>query len=215
MKRNTIVLGITLFVLACLGWAGWANFEYRRQASDKVMAATMPPELVIGGDDGPPSPLLNKPAPAFTLEDLSGKKVSLADYKGKAVLINFWATWCGPCKIETPWLVELRQQYASKGFEILGISAEADDLEKNDTAGWAKDKADISKFVQQQHMPYPVLINGDSIAKDYGGLDAMPSSFYVDRNGIVVAAQTGIVSKDEIEGKIKKLLAETTDQAGK
>jgi hypothetical protein len=64
-------------------------------------------------------------------------------------------------------------------------------------------------------MQYPVLINGDSIAKDYGGLDAMPSSFYVDRNGIVVDTQTGIVSKDEIEGKIKKSLAETTAQAGK
>ncbi|MDE3187469.1 MAG: TlpA family protein disulfide reductase, partial [Acidobacteriota bacterium] len=55
---------------------------------------------------------MNKPAPAFTLEDLSGKKVSLSSYKGKAVLINFWATWCAPCKIETPWLVELRNQYA-------------------------------------------------------------------------------------------------------
>lgn len=215
MKRNTIVLGITLFVLAGFAWAGWANFEYRRQAADKVMAATMPPELVIGGDDGPPSPLLNKPAPSFTLQDLNGKKVSLADYKGKAVLINFWATWCGPCKLETPWLVELRQQYASKGFEILGISSEADNLTDDDKDGWAKDKAAISKFAQQQHMQYPVLINGDSIAKDYGGLDAMPSSFYVDRNGIIVATQTGIVSKDEIEGKIQKSLANTTAQAGK
>jgi thiol-disulfide isomerase/thioredoxin len=164
LKRNTIVLGITLFVLAGFAWAGWANFEYRRQAADKVMAASMPPELVLGGDDGPPSPLLNKPAPNFTLQDLSGNKVSLADYKGKAVLINFWATWCGPCKLETPWLVELRQQYADKGFEILGISAEGDDLAANDTEGWAKAKAAISKFVQQMHMPYPVLINGDSIA---------------------------------------------------
>ena len=155
------------------------------------MAATMPPELVLGGDDGPPSPLLNKPAPNFTLQNLNGKKVSLADYKGKAVLINFWATWCGPCKLETPWLVELRDQYASKGFEILGISSEADNLTDDDKDGWAKDKAAINKFVQQQHMQYPVLINGDSIAKDYGGLDAMPSSFYVDRSGIIVATQTG------------------------
>ena len=207
MKRNTIVLGITLFVLAGFAWAGWANFEYRRQAADKVMAASMPPELVLGGDDGPPSPLLNKPAPNFTLEDLNGKKVSLADYKGKAVLINFWATWCGPCKLETPWLVELRQQYADKGFEIIGISAEGDDLAADDKEGWAKAKAAIGKFVQQMHMPYPVLINGDSIAKDFGGLDAMPSSFFVDRNGIVVATQTGITSKDEIAAKIEKSIA--------
>ena len=215
MKRNTIVLGITLFVLAGFAWAGWANFEYRRQAADRVMAASMPPDVVIGGDDGPPSPLLNKPAPNFTLQDLNGKKVSLADYKGKAVLINFWATWCGPCKLETPWLVELRQQYADKGFEILGISAEADNLADDDKDGWAKDKAAIAKFVQQEHIQYPVLINGDSISKDYGGLDAMPSSFFVDRNGIVVAAQTGIVSKDEIATKIEKSLATAQAGAGK
>jgi thiol-disulfide isomerase/thioredoxin len=206
LKRNTLVLGITLFVLAGFAWAGWANFEYRRQAADKVMAASMPPELVLAGDDAPPSPLLNKPAPNFTLQDLSGKKVSLADYKGKAVLINFWATWCGPCKLETPWLVELRQQYADKGFEILGISAENDNLKDDDTEGWAKDKAAIHKFVQQMHMQYPVLINGDSISHDYGSFDAMPTSFFVNRSGIVVATQTGIVSKDEIAAKIEKSL---------
>jgi cytochrome c biogenesis protein CcmG/thiol:disulfide interchange protein DsbE len=206
VKRNTLVLGITLFLLAGFAWAGWANWEYRKQAADKVMAATMPPELVIGGDDGPPSPLLNKPAPNFTLEDITGKKVSLADYKGKAVLVNFWATWCAPCKLETPWLVELRNKYAPQGFEILGISAEADDLKADDTDGWTKDKAAINKFVQQMHMPYPVLINGDSISKDYGGLDAMPSSFFVDRNGVVVATQTGLTSQSEIAAKIEKSL---------
>ncbi|HEX8813584.1 MAG TPA: TlpA disulfide reductase family protein [Terracidiphilus sp.] len=207
MKRNTLVLGITLFVLAGLAWAGWANFEYRRQAADKVMAASTPPVLIKAStDDDPPSPLLNKPAPNFTLQDLSGKKVSLADYKGKAVLINFWATWCGPCKLETPWLVELRQQYADKGFEILGISAENDDLASDDKDGWAKQKASVSKFVQQMHMQYPVLINGDSIAKDYGGLDVMPTSFFVDRNGVVVATQLGIDSKDAMAAKIEKIL---------
>lgn len=206
MKRNTLVLGITLFVLAGFAWAGWANWEYRKQAADKVMAATMPPELVIGGDDGPPSPLLNKPAPNFTLEDIHGNKVSLADYKGKAVLINFWATWCAPCKLETPWLVELRNKYAPQGFEILGISAEGDDLKDDDKDGWAKDKAAINKFVQQMKMPYPVLINGDSISKDYGGLDAMPSSFFVDKNGVVVATQTGLTSQSEIAAKIEKSL---------
>jgi len=206
VKRNTLVLGITLFVLAGFAWAGWANWEYRKQAADKVMAATMPPELVIGGDDGPPSPLLNKPAPNFTLEDIHGNKVSLADYKGKAVLINFWATWCAPCKLETPWLVELRNKYAPQGFEILGISAEGDDLKDDDKDGWAKDKAAINKFVQQMKMPYPVLINGDSISKDYGGLDAMPSSFFVDKNGVVVATQTGLTSQSEIAAKIEKSL---------
>jgi thiol-disulfide isomerase/thioredoxin len=122
------------------------------------------------------------------------------------VLLNFWATWCGPCKIETPWLVELRNQYAAQGFEILGISTEGDDLAKDDKAGREKQKADVAKFAQQEHMPYPVLIDGDSISQTYGGLDAMPTSFFVDRNGTVVAAQMGISSKDDIEANIRKAL---------
>jgi cytochrome c biogenesis protein CcmG/thiol:disulfide interchange protein DsbE len=151
---------------------------------------------------------MGKPAPAFALEDLNGKKVTLDSYKGKAVLINFWATWCGPCKIETPWLIDLRNKYAGQGFEILGISAEADDLKEDDKAGWAKDKAAIAKFVSEEKVPYPILINGDSITQAYGGFDAMPTSFFVDRNGTVVAAQMGITSASDIEVNIKKALGE-------
>jgi cytochrome c biogenesis protein CcmG/thiol:disulfide interchange protein DsbE len=207
VKRNTIVLGITLFVLAVFAWAGWANWEFRKQAAEKVLANAAGGELVPADQAFTSSPLIGKPAPAFTLEDLNGKKVSLADYKGTAVMVNFWATWCGPCKLETPWLVELRNQYASQGFEILGISAEADNLAADDKDGWAQDKAAIARFVKQLHMDYPVLIDGDSISKDYGGLDAMPTTFFVDRKGIVVAVQMGITSKDEMAQKIEKIVA--------
>jgi cytochrome c biogenesis protein CcmG/thiol:disulfide interchange protein DsbE len=213
LKRNTIVLTVVLFILAVFAWAGWANWEYRKQAAERALASTaqgeLAPGLVTEGAGGMPqyvSPLKGKPAPAFALEDLSGKKVSLASYKGKAVLINFWATWCGPCKIETPWLVELRNQYAAQGFEVLGVSTEADDLQQDDKAGWAKDKAAIAKFVQEEQMPYPVLLDGDSISKPYGGLDDLPTSFFVDRNGTVVATQLGLTSKDDIEANIKKAL---------
>jgi cytochrome c biogenesis protein CcmG/thiol:disulfide interchange protein DsbE len=150
------------------------------------------------------NPLVGKPAPQFSLEDLSGKKVSLADYKGKAVLINFWATWCGPCKLETPWLVDLRNQYAGKGFEILGVST--DDIDRGDAKMFGQEKKEISDFVQRMHMPYPVLIEGDSVSKPYGGLDAMPTSFFVDRSGKIVAATMGITSKDDIEANIEKAL---------
>jgi thiol-disulfide isomerase/thioredoxin len=154
------------------------------------------------------SPLLGKTAPDFKLQDMSGKKVTLADYKGKALLINFWATWCGPCKLETPWLVELRNEYAPKGFEILGIDSENDDLKPDDKDGWAQDKAAVARFVKQEKMPYPVLLDGDSISNEYGGLEAMPTSFWVDRSGKVIAAQMGITSKDDMEAKIKKALGE-------
>ena len=211
MKRNTIVLGVTLLILAIFAWAGWANWEYRKQAAERALASAEHGELVADGSGNVPhyvSPLKGKPAPNFALEDLSGKKVSFDSYRGKAVLLNFWATWCGPCKIETPWLVELRNQYAPQGFEILGISTEGDDLKPDDKEGWAHDKAAIAKFVKEMRVPYPVLINGDSLATQYGGLDAMPTSFFVDRNGTVVAAQMGLTSKDDIEANIRKALGE-------
>jgi cytochrome c biogenesis protein CcmG/thiol:disulfide interchange protein DsbE len=211
LKRNTLVLGVVLFILAIFAWAGWANWEYRRQAAERLAASAPQGEFILGLAGNAPlflSPLTGKPAPNFALEDLNGKKLSLASYKGKAVLINFWATWCAPCKIETPWLIELRNQYAAQGFEVLGISTEGDDLQKDDKAGWATDKAAIAKFVQEMKVPYPVLINGDSLSKPYGGLDEMPTTFFVDRKGTVVAVQMGLTSKAEIEANIRKALEE-------
>jgi cytochrome c biogenesis protein CcmG/thiol:disulfide interchange protein DsbE len=209
VKRNSLVITAVLSILAVFAWAGWANWEYRKQASERLLASVVQGELVpdaAGGAMEYISPLKGKLAPDFALEDLSGKKVSLAGYKGKAVLINFWATWCTPCKIETPWLIELRNQYAPQGFEILGVSTEGDDLQEDDKAGWAKDKSAVAGFVRQMKVPYPVLLGGDSLSTPYGGLDSLPISFYVDRTGTVVAAQVGLTSKGEIEANIKKAL---------
>ena len=206
MKRNTLVLTGVLFILAIFAWAGWANFEYRQQAAERLLATAAKGELVVDASGSPQyvSPLTGKPAPAFELEDLTGKKVSLNDYKGKAVLVNFWATWCAPCKIETPWLVDLRNQYAAQGFEVLGISA--DDIDRDDAKKLADEKKEIARSATQLHIPYPVLIDGGSIDKPYGGLDELPMSFFIDRNGTVVAAQMGLTSKDEMESNIKKAL---------
>jgi cytochrome c biogenesis protein CcmG/thiol:disulfide interchange protein DsbE len=209
MRRTTLVLGATLLILAIFAWAGWANWEYRRQQAERLLANAGQGELVPAPDVGSAqyvSPLNGKPAPAFALQDLNGKKVSLADYKGKAVMLNFWATWCGPCRIETPWIVELRQKYAAQGFEVLGIDTEGDDLKKDDKAGWAKAAAAANKFATEEKIPYPVLLDGDSISRDYGGLDDLPTSFFVDRKGVVVAAQVGLTSEQEIESKIQKAL---------
>jgi cytochrome c biogenesis protein CcmG/thiol:disulfide interchange protein DsbE len=210
LKRNSLVLTAVLFILAIFGWAGWANWEYRQQAAERLLASAAKGELVPDTNGGMPkylSPFLGKPAPEFALENLSGQKVSLDNYKGKAVLLNFWATWCGPCKIETPWLIELRDKYAPQGFEVVGISTEGEDLKPDDKQGWAKDKIAISKFVQQMKVPYPMLMGGDSLSQEYGGLDAMPTSFFVDRKGVVVAAQMGLTSESDIEANIKKALA--------
>jgi cytochrome c biogenesis protein CcmG/thiol:disulfide interchange protein DsbE len=209
VKRNTLVITAVLFILAVFAWAGWANWELRKQAAERRLASVPQGELApdaAGGEAQYLSPLKGKPAPEFALEDLSGKKVSLASYKGRAVLINFWATWCGPCKIETPWLIELRNQYAARGFEVLGVST--DDIDRGDPQKLSDEKKEIAQFVEQMHIPYPVLIDGDSLSKPYGGLDAMPTSFFVDRNGTVVAAQMGLTSKDDIEANIKKALGD-------
>ena len=205
MKRNTIVTAIVLLVLATFAWAGWANWESRKQSAEKRLADVSQAELVEAGNaQAALNPLVGKAAPQFSLEDLTGKKVSLADYKGKALLINFWATWCGPCKVETPWLVDLRNQYAAKGFEILGVST--DEIDRGDAKMFGEEKKEISDFVLKMHMAYPVLIEGDSLSKPYGGLDAMPTSFFIDRSGKIVAATMGISSKDDIEANIQKAL---------
>jgi thiol-disulfide isomerase/thioredoxin len=212
VKRNLLVICAVVFVLALLSIAGWANWQNRKQVRAALQAKQSQVELVAdsaagSGDIGHmSSPLVGKPAPAFTLTNLKGEKVSLASYKGKAVQLNFWATWCAPCKIETPWLVELEKQYSPKGFEILGVSF--DDLDKDDPKLLAKDKAEIAKSVAQLHIPYPVLLDGDSIAKPYGDGDVYPTSFFVDRSGTIVAASFGLTSKDDLEDNIRKALGE-------
>jgi cytochrome c biogenesis protein CcmG/thiol:disulfide interchange protein DsbE len=206
VKRNTLVITTVLFILAAFAWAGWANWEYRRQAAERLQATATQGELVLDASGVPQylSPLQGKPAPPFTLEDLSGNKVSLASFKGHALAINFWATWCAPCKIETPWLIDLRNQYAAQGFEVLAVSA--DDIDRNDPKKFSDEKQEIARFVQRMKMPYPVLIDADSISEPYGGLDALPTTYFVDRNGTVVAAQLGMSTKEELEKNIKKAL---------
>jgi len=218
VRRNTLVLGVVLFLLAVFVWAGWANWEYRRQAAERVLTLAAQHQELVADASSPAdtggstlasvAAFQGKPAPAFALEDLGGQKVSLAGYKGKAVLINFWATWCAPCKVETPWLIELRNKYAAQGFEVLGVDTEGDDLKPGDKAGFAKQKTEVDKFVAQMKMPYPVLMNGDSLSARYGGLDELPTSFYVDRKGNVVAAQLGLSSEQEMEANVRKALGE-------
>jgi len=209
LKRNAIVIAVVVLVLVALGAAGWANWQNRKAAASHLAAENTQAVLVPASDVSPAhfsSPLVGKPAPGFTLTDLSGKKVSLASYKGKAVQLNFWATWCAPCKIETPWLIELEKQYAPQGFEILAVSF--DDLDKDDPKLLAKDKEEIVKGAQYLKIGYPVLIDGDSISKAYGDVDVFPTSFFVDRKGTIVAASMGLTSKDELEGNIRKALGE-------
>ncbi len=138
--------------------------------------------------------LLGKLAPAFIVMTLDGKEVSLADYKGKALIVNFWATWCGACKLEMPWLAQLREQYAPQGLEIVGIVTDGATEEK------------VRQIADKYGVKYPILKCNHKTAQAYGGLPYLPESFYIDKEGRVIVASADAGSKDEIEANIRKLL---------
>lgn len=149
------------------------------------------------------SPLNGKAAPGFTLQDLSGKQVSLASYKGRPLVVDFWATWCEPCKVEIPWFEKLHDQYAKDGLEILGVST--DDLDRDDPAKLFTQKRDISEFVSKMHMNYPVLLSAEAVENQYQ-IDATPTTFFIDKNGKIVASTVGLASRAEIEADIQKAI---------
>jgi cytochrome c biogenesis protein CcmG/thiol:disulfide interchange protein DsbE len=155
-----------------------------------------------------PATFIGKPAPDFALKDLNGRTLRLSDLRGKAVLLNFWATWCGPCMLETPWLSALRDKYARQGFEVVGISTEGEDVTPNDSAGHARQLAAVRKFVALTHPSYPILLDGDSICRLYGDQEALPTSFYLNKEGVIVAVQMGLHPGSEIEADIRKALAQ-------
>jgi cytochrome c biogenesis protein CcmG/thiol:disulfide interchange protein DsbE len=204
-----VVLGVTLALLVLFACAGWANWKWKQQRSAQLLSntakGTMTPDAASGSSHAG-SPLVGKPAPAFVLEDVDGHKVRLESLRGKAVLLNFWATWCGPCRIETPWLVELRNKYASQGVEVVGISTEGEDLKPDDKIGLARQRNAVKRFVAEMKVPYPMLLGGDALSEQYGGLDSMPTSYYLDKKGVVVAVQLGISSEAEIEANLQKAL---------
>ena len=135
-----------------------------------------------------------KQAPEFTLKDASGKTVHLSDYKGKAVLLDFWATWCGPCKLEIPWFIQFQRKYKDRGLEVLGV-ASGDE-------GWEV----VKPFSDQMKINYRVLMGNDTTADLYGGIEALPTTFMIDRNGKIAAVHVGLAGKDEFEHDIEKIL---------
>jgi len=135
-----------------------------------------------------------KPAPGFELKDANGKTVTLADYKGKVVLLNFWATWCGPCKVEIPWFVEFEQKYKDRGFAVLGVSM--------DDEGWEV----VKPWLEKNTINYRVLVGNDSVAKSYGGVESLPTTFVLDQSGHIASEHQGLVSKSVYEDEIRQLL---------
>ena len=175
MKRSPLVLVVVAFVVALMLYVGY--HKARRPGASLTSHLTQ-----------------SSPAPDFSLVALDGKTMRLSDFRGKAVLLNFWATWCGPCKIEMPWLVDLQNQYGAQGLQIVGVAM--DDASKED----------IAKFASDMGVNYPILIGKEAVGNDYGGVPALPETFVIARDGKIVDKIIGIRGKAEFEDVIKKAL---------
>ena len=138
--------------------------------------------------------LVGQPAPDFELQSVDGSKLKLSDLRGKAVLLNFWATYCGPCKIEMPWFVELQRQFGPQGFQIVGVAM--DDASTDD----------IAKFAKDLGVNYPILLGQESVGQSYGGVNVLPTTFFLDRSGKVIAREFGLQSRSVFVDHIKEAL---------
>ncbi len=175
MNRNTLVIVVIILVVTGMLVAG------------KFLVRQSGPAVSAGNVKG-------QPAPDFELKDLNGNTVRFADLRGKAVLLNFWATWCPPCKVEIPWFIELQKQYGPQGLQIVGVAM--------DDAG----PDAVAKFARDMGINYTVLFGNDKVADAYGGVQALPTSFYIGRDGKFVSRVYGLVSHGEVESNIRAAL---------
>jgi thiol-disulfide isomerase/thioredoxin len=183
MNRNLLFAVVMLF--------GYAAVGGKLLSGQQDAAQT-------GSQNASHGPERGAPAPDFSLKvvDGQGKAMRLSSLQGKAVLLNFWATWCGPCKIEMPWLAELQKKYGPQGLQVVGVTMD-DASEK-----------EIASFASKMGVNYPLLQGTESVADLYGGLEGLPVSFFIDRSGKVSDKIVGLVSESVIEDAIKKSLAD-------
>src|SRR5258708_29582955 len=175
MKHNPLALVVVAFVVALMLYVGLHMARRSgRMSTSRITRSTV--------------------ARDFSVESLEGKTMRLSDFRGKAVLLNFWATWCGPCKIEMPWFIELQQKYGSQGLQVVGVAM--DDASKED----------IAKFAKNMGVNYPVLIGKEAVGDSYGGIPALPETFFIGRDGKVVDKILGLKGKREIAAALTQAL---------
>ena len=179
MNRNVVVIALVILVVTGMLVTG----KYLSQRSVEGRAGA-----------GATGDAVGAVAPDFQLTSLDGKPLKLSDLRGRAVLLNFWATWCAPCKIEIPWFVDLQKQYGPQGLQVVGVAM--DDASKDA----------IAKFAKEMGVDYPVVIGDDKVADEYGGVQALPTTFYIGRDGKIVGRVFGLIGHGEIEENIQKAL---------
>jgi len=178
VKRNAFVFAVlAVAILGMLSFGKWVDRQRQRR-----------PVTSLVGD------VRGVQAPDFELVSLDGRKVKLSDFRGKAVVLNFWATWCAPCKVEMPWFVDLQSHYANDGLTILGVAMDDSDPEK------------IAKFASEMGVNYPVLLGTNKVSEAYGDVEYLPTTFYINRQGKIVGKVAGLIGKAEIEDDARKAL---------
>lgn len=180
---KSILLGILVPALLPSGCGRTQTAQADGKPTQQDAAQTEPIRFVKNPDA----------APAFRLNDLDGKPVSLTEAKGKIVLLNFWATWCGPCRAEIPDLVDLQKRYADK-LEIIALATQEDDSDQ------------VRRFVQHSGINYRVAMASDDVVRDYGGIAALPTSFVIDAQGRVVQKHIGLNDPTLYERELKAML---------
>jgi len=178
MNRN-VIIGLSLVVLVFVGLIVKLSSKSEQSHPDQTN-------------------LVGRPAPAFALKDLDGKEVNLSDFKGKVVILDFWATWCGPCVMEIPHFIELQKQYKDQGVAIVGISVDSEGIEV------------VKSFVQKHQVNYPILMADAKVQQSYGEIQAIPTTFVLDTSGIIQKQYIGYRDKSVFEADIKKLLVTGT-----
>lgn len=190
MNRNVVFVLCVVVVVTGLLFVG--------KRASKPKDAGDPTKQNVSGSPAPSGsdPAIGSVAPEFSLKSVSdGKTITLSSLRGKAVVVNFWATWCGPCKIEMPWLVDLQKKYGDQGLQIVGITKED------------YDEAVIAKFTKKMGVNYTVLVGNQQVIDLYGGVGGLPTSFFVNRSGKVVHEIVGLDSESKFEDAIKKALS--------
>ncbi len=164
----------------------------------QVAAVSLALGLFLAACSHPPRELKSEAqrqnAPNFTLKDADGNPVHLTDYRGKVVLVNFWATWCGPCEVEIPWFVEFEQKYKDQGFAVLGLSMDDD--------GWKS----VRPYIASHKINYRVMIASEVVSQQFGDIESLPTSFVLDRQGRIATNHVGLVDKRDYQNEILKLL---------
>jgi cytochrome c biogenesis protein CcmG/thiol:disulfide interchange protein DsbE len=180
VKRNLL---IAAFIAVAVAGMLWFGKRHARMGAGTGLA---------GGE----ASVRGQAAPEFKLTEIrTGKSVQLSDFRGKAVLLNFWATWCPPCKVEIPWFVDLQKQYGPRGLQVIGVAMDDEGSEKT-----------IAEFSQDMGINYLILRGTERVADQYGGVESLPTTFYIGRDGKIAKRVFGLTSHREIENSVNLLL---------